>query len=142
MFLNGIWSLIMFSRKSLNSIHTSMPPITSTTPSKLDSPETQIKILIFNDSYTNFYRSKKLLSPIVSLFVCPIITHEPLDRFALIWNRENHGNVKMSSLVLSWFTYIGKTAIIVICVHARVSSGSSYEYLGQRWALKLVDSIK
>jgi len=39
----------------------------------------------------------------VCLFVCPIITHEPLDRFASKFNwgtRENHGNALSSVLSL------------------------------------------
>ena len=59
----------------------------------------------------------------VCLFVCPILTHEPLDWFDSEFDcgtRENYGN--------EWFES-RKIAKIVTLDQARVNCGSNYEYL-------------
>ena len=43
------------------------------------------------------------------MFVCPIITQEPLDQFALNF-RENHGNVLSLVFELNGSTFIGKNS--------------------------------
>ena len=75
------------------------------------------------------------------LFVCPIITHELLNRFAsnIDWGTwENHGNVLSLVLRLQ-----GNKAKMVIFDQARVNGEINYEYpgSGQRWVLKLSCSM-
>ena len=68
------------------------------------------------------------------LFEYPIITHEPLIRFASNFDcvtRENHVNV-----LIAWFsklnvtTFVGKIAKNLILNQVRVNDGNTYDYAG------------
>ena len=68
--------------------------------------------------------------------ICPIITHEPLDRFAsnFDWRtRENH-EIVLNMEILSWLGQLwkGKLDKIVDQDQTRVNGGSMFEYPGDR----------
>ena len=76
----------------------------------------------------------------VCLFACPIITHEPRDRFASNWvTHENHRNVLSYEILnLMGPPLKEKKAKIVIYDKARVNGRSNSEFSGQCWVLKLI----